>query len=82
MSKIDRTVVRNEAYTAGSFNVRERHNERKNESYFNGDIDPVREQLNVHFKSCGGTYEQEFNRLLAEGTITKKGLKPNRYVPL
>ena len=38
--KTHRTVVRNQAYRAGAFNVRERHNERKNECYGNGDIVP------------------------------------------
>ena len=38
MSKINRCVVRNQAYRAGEFGLRERHNERKNECYGNGDM--------------------------------------------
>jgi len=33
-------VVRNAAYQVSGFNVRERHNKRKNEEYFNSDIEP------------------------------------------
>ena len=35
--KINRTVVRNDGFTRGSFETRYRHNERQNESYGNGD---------------------------------------------
>ena len=84
--KTDRTVVRNQAYGGGEFNVRERHNERKNESYGNGDIDPARADLNIHFRrvlspeGTPETYEQTFNRLLKEGVIVKRGLKPDAKV--
>ena len=80
------TVVRNQAYGGGEFNVRERHNERKNESYHNGDIVPERASLNIHFRqnlSPAGTpetYEQTFNRLLENGTIVKRGIKPDAKV--
>ena len=80
------TVVRNTAYRGGEFNIRERHNERKNENYHNGDIEPARADLNVHFRrvptpdGTPETYEQTFNRLLAEGTIVKRGLKPDAKV--
>jgi diadenosine tetraphosphate (Ap4A) HIT family hydrolase len=76
------TVVRNAAYGGGEFKVRERHNERKNENYHNGDIIQERAALNIHFHqnlSPAGspeTYEQTFNRLLDEGVTNKRGLKP------
>jgi hypothetical protein len=78
-TKTHRTVVRNAAYRSGEFNVRERHNERKNESYHNGDIDPSRADMNIHFKrnyapdGSVETYEQTFNRLIDEGVIVQKG---------
>ena len=84
--KANRTVVRNAAYRSGEFNVRERHNERKNESYMNGDIDPARANMNIHFKQVLTptgeleTYSQTFNRLLEEGKIVKRGLKPDAKV--
>jgi hypothetical protein len=72
-------VVRNAAYTASSIGVRERHNERKNESYYNADIVPEQAKLNVYcrqnFSPDGSpeTYEQTFNRLLEEKIIVKRG---------
>ena len=50
---VDRTVVRNNAYRRNGIELRERHNERKNESYSNPDIVPERSALNIHFKSPG-----------------------------
>jgi len=84
--KIDRTVVRNAAYKSSEFGLRERHNERKNESYHNGDIDISRADMNIHFHQnftpAGEveTYEQTFNRLLDESKIVKRGLKPDAKV--
>jgi flagellar biosynthesis chaperone FliJ len=80
------TVGRNAGYGSGGFNVRERHNERKNEEYGNGDIEPGRFGLNVHFlrhlspDGTPETYEQAFNRLLEDGTVAKRGLKPDAKV--
>ena len=85
-NKTHRTVVRNASYRSGEFNLRERHNERKNESYRNGDIDPARADMNIHFKQSVSptgepeTYVQAFNRLLEEGKIVKRGLKPDAKV--
>jgi hypothetical protein len=53
----------------------ERHNERKNEHYGNGDVDLSRAEMNVHFKRCDGTYLQAFDNMLADGTVSTKGLK-------
>ena len=75
MSKINRTVVRNAAYRRSEINVRERHNERKNESYYNGDIIKERFNYNVYFKECQGTYEQELNRMVSSGEISLRGLQ-------
>ena len=81
-----RTVVRNQAYRAVAFNVRERHNERKNECYGNGDIVPERAGMNVHFRQlftpdgAPETYEAAFNRMLAAGEISTRGLKADPNV--
>ena len=80
IGKTNRTVVRNEAYRRGSLNVRERHNERKNENYYNADIVSERAPLNVYFRKCDGTYEQNFDRLLADGVISTRGLKPDAKI--
>ncbi|MCL2719128.1 MAG: plasmid recombination protein [Lachnospiraceae bacterium] len=77
--KIYRSVVRNQAYPKSNFSIRERHNERLNESYGNGDILPERSVFNVHFKSCDG-YEQTFNRMVDDGIISLRGLKSDAKV--
>ncbi len=80
MTKIDRSVVRNQAYRKSSISIRERHNERKNINYANSDIVAERSQLNVHFKSCAGTYEETFNKMLEESVISTRGLKDDAKV--
>ena len=78
-----RTVVRNESYKPSGFNVRERHNERKNNEYFNSDVELDRAHLNVHFRRCfkengePETYQETFNRLLEEKKIVMRGTKPD-----
>jgi hypothetical protein len=84
--KIHFSVVRNAGYTRGGFTVRERHNERKNEEYGNGDICQDREHLNVHFRQnfkadgTTETYCETYDRLLAAGEISEKWAKPNQKV--
>jgi cell division protein FtsB len=85
-NKTNFTVVRNAGYQVNSIEVRERHNERKNETYYNADIIQERANLNIYFKqnfSPDGTpetYAQTFNRMLDNGTIVKRGLKPDAKV--
>jgi hypothetical protein len=75
MTKTDRSVVRNQAYQKKEFSIRERHNERKNKTYYNADIQPERQHLNVHFKHCEGGYSEQFDAMLATGTISTRGHK-------
>ena len=77
---VDRTVVRNAAYQKAAVGIRERHNERKNESYANPDVMPERSHLNIHFKQCSATYAQAFDSLVEQGTISTRGLKPDAKV--
>ena len=77
--KTNRSVVRNQAYPKSNFSIRERHNERMNESYGNGDILSEWAPFNVHFKSCA-SYEQTFNRMVDDGIISLRGLKPDAKV--
>jgi hypothetical protein len=58
----------------------ERHNERKNEHYGNGDVQLDRAALNVHFKKCEGGYLQAFDRLIEGGTISTRGLKKDAKI--
>lgn len=80
MQKIDRTVVRNQAYRKEGISIRERHNERKNIHYCNPDIVPERSDLNIHFKRCENTYAQTFDKMVADGIISTRGLKPDAKV--
>ena len=86
MKKINFTVVRNAAYTAGSIEIRERHNERDNKNYYNADIVPERKDFNIHYKqnySSDGepeTYQQTFNRMIDDGVIVRRGLKADAKV--
>ena len=48
--------------------------------YQNPDVITARSHLNVHFKSCPGTYEQEFNRMVSDGAISLRGLKKDAKV--
>ena len=80
MKKINRSVVRNQAYQKKEFSIRERHNERKNENYLNSDIQPDRKHMNVFFKQCEGSYAEKFESLLNDGTISTRGLKKDAKV--
>jgi hypothetical protein len=83
MAKTNFTVVRNEGNMRSSFTTRERHNERKNEAYGNGDVVPERADFNVHFRQnfrddgTAETYEETYNRLLSSGAISEKWRKPD-----
>ena len=59
----------------------ERHIERKNESYENMNVDLSRTPMNVHFQGCGElTYNEHLDRLIADGVVSLKGLKPDATV--
>ena len=77
---VDRSVVREEPYRRSSIGIRERHNERKNESYSNPDIVPERSPLNIHFKQPVASYESVLNRLLNEKIISDRGLRQDAKV--
>ena len=80
MSKVNRTIVRNQAYSRGKVVNQERHNERKNEHYGNGDVDLSRKHLNVHYKTCDLPYLQQFDNMVEDGTISVRGLKENAKI--
>lgn len=80
MEKADQTVVRNQPYQRSGIGIRERHNERKNQSYSNPDIEPVRSSLNIHFRQCGTTYEKLLDDMLEQGVVSSRGLKTDANV--
>ena len=74
-------MVRNERYRKNAISVRERHNERKNEVYSNPDVLLAYSHNNVTFKACeAATYAQQFDRMVEEGVVSTRGLKPDAYV--
>ena len=81
MPKGDFSVARIEKRTRASVGKFERHIERKNESYENMNVDLSRTPMNVHFQSCGElTYNEHLDRLIADGTVSLKGLKADATV--
>lgn len=80
MPKTDRCIVRNEAYRKSSVSIRERHNERRNQEYSNPDIVKDCSYFNIHFKTCEASYAEIFDRMVADGTISTRGLQPNAKV--
>ena len=75
------SVARIEQHTAASIGKSERHIERKNESYENMNVDLSRTPLNIHFKDCGKlTYNAWLDKLVAEGTVSLRGLKKDAKV--
>ena len=81
MSKKNYSVARVVTHTQSTIGKCERHNERKNESYANMNVDTARCDMNVHFKSCGElTYNEQLNKLLAEKKVCMRGLKADAKV--
>jgi hypothetical protein len=81
MAKENFCVARVETRTRASVGKFERHIERKNESYENMNVDLSRTPMNVSYKSCGElTYNEYLEELIAAGTVSLKGLKPDASV--
>ena len=75
------SVIRVEKISAEGAQKTERHNERKNESYANLNVDTEQIARNVHFKDTGGlTYNEYFQRLIDEGKISTRGQKAGATV--
>ena len=75
------SVIRVEKISAEGAQKTERHNERKNESYANLNVDTEQIARNVHFKDTGGlTYNKYFQRLIDEGKISTRGQKAGATV--
>lgn len=81
MAKENFSVARVETRTRESVGKFERHIERKNESYENMNVDLSRTPMNVSFKGCGElTYNEYLDQMIAAGTVSLKGLKPDAKV--
>ena len=80
MEKTNYSVARVETYTRVSSVKAERHNERKNESYSNMNVDLAQTPNNVHYKKCKKTYNERLKEMINDGEISLRGLKDNAKV--
>ena len=80
MGKTNYSVARVETYTRASIVKAERHNERKNESYSNMNVDLTQTPNNVHYKICKSTYNERLKEMIDDGEISLRGLKDNAKV--
>jgi len=81
MSKQNYTVARIVTHTRTSIRKCERHNERKNKTYGNMNVDLSRTPLNIHFRDCGGrTYSEMLDQLVKEKSVSLRGLKEDSEI--
>lgn len=76
-NKTNYSVARVETYTKTSITKAERHNERKNKSYSNMNVDLTQTHNNIHYKRCETTYNEKLKELLDKGHVSLRGLKDN-----
>ena len=74
---VHRTNVRNVKISDSALQNIQSHNEREKEVYSNSDIVPDRTEKNVHFKQPNDGYRGMFDKMLMDGMISTRGLKPD-----
>ena len=77
MDKTNYSVARVQTYTRASIQKAERHNERKNKSYSNMNVDLSQTPNNVYYKRCEKTYNQRLKEMIESGYLSLRGLKDN-----
>lgn len=76
MAKPDMSCARVHQYQSSNIGSAERHNERKNESYDNINVEISRIPFNIHYKDTGGlSYMDMLRKLEADGKISLRGLR-------
>lgn len=80
MDKTNYSVARVETCTRVSIVKAERHNERKNKSYSNMNVDLTQTPNNVHYKKCKSTYNERLKEMIDDGEISLRGLKDNARI--
>ena len=80
MDKTNYSVARVQTYTRVSIQKAERHNERKNKSYSNMNVDLTQTPNNVYYKRCKKTYNQRLKEMIENGYLSLRGLKDNAKV--
>jgi hypothetical protein len=79
--KKNMSVVRKQPYKKSALYVRERHNERLNDSYSNPDVVSEKSHMNVHFKKPSNSWDKEFDQLVKSGVVSLKGLSKDPANP-
>ena len=80
MEKTNYSVARVVTYTKQSISKAERHNERKNQSYSNMNVDLEQTKNNVYYKTCDKTYNERLKELVDENKVSLRGLKDNAKI--
>ena len=80
MDKTNYSVARVQTYTRASILKAERHNERKNKTYSNMNVDLTQTPNNVHYKKCNSTYNERLKEMIDNEEISLRGLKDNAKV--
>ena len=80
MKKTNYSVARVVTYTKQSISKAERHNERKNQSYSNMNVDLEQTKNNVYYKTCDKTYNERLKELIDENKVSLRGLKDNAKI--
>lgn len=75
--KTNYSVARVETYTKASITKAERHNERKNKSYSNMNVDLEQTPNNIHYKRCETTYNEKLKVLINSKQVSLRGLREN-----
>lgn len=76
-NKTNYSVARVETYTKTSITKAERHNERKNKSYSNMNVDLEQTPNNIHYKRCETTYNEKLKEKIGNGEVSLRGLQKN-----
>ena len=80
MGKTNYSVARVVTYTKQNIGKAERHNERKNQSYSNMNVDLEQTKNNVYYKTCNKTYNERLKELVDENKVSLRGLKDNAKI--
>ena len=80
MGKTNYSVARVVTYTKQSIGKAERHNERKNQSYSNMNVDLEQTKNNVYYKTCNKTYNERLKELVDENKVSLRELKDNAKI--
>ena len=80
MEKTNYSVARVVTYTRQSIGKAERHNERKNQTYSNMNVDLEQTKNNIHYKTCDKSYNERLKELVDTGKVSLRGLKDNAKV--